>query len=544
MALAADDQPEFESMKELLLGIARERSVDRLLNLIARGLARRPHTALARIWLIRPGDICDACAMEPECPDHRSCLHLVASDGQSLADPEADWTRTSGRFSRIPLGAHRIGRAVVRNRPEEIVDIRSDIAWITDPDWVASEAIIGFAGYPISHQTDVHGALALFTRIPLVPEGRFWMQMTVNHAAISIANARAFSEISAMKEQIELENTYLREELDAIQAYGDIVGQGAAFQNLMNQIELVAPTDASVLILGQSGTGKELVAREIHRRSRRSERPLIKVNCASIPQELYESEFFGHTRGAFTGATQHRAGRFEAADGGTLFLDEVGEIPLQLQSKLLRVLQEGQFERVGEDRTRRVDVRIIAASNQELKREVERHRFRQDLYYRLNVVPITLEPLSRRKEDIPLLAEHFLNQIAAKMNCPSVRLTRANLLELQRYDWPGNIRELKNLIERAVILSQCGPLRFDLPRQAAAPGASPVISLPADDRRILTEHELKALEAENIRRALNKTGWKIYGPNGAARLLGLKPSTLSARVKKIGIKTVASRPLL
>jgi transcriptional regulator with GAF, ATPase, and Fis domain len=382
------------------------------------------------------------------------------------------------------------------------------------------------------------GVLGVFTRIPIPAEGRFWFQITANQAAVSMVNTRAFDEIEAMKKRIELENTYLKEALDEAQAFGKIIGQGPAFQHLMQQVKLVAPTDASVLILGESGTGKELVAREIHRRSRRKKRPLIKVNCASIPRELYESEFFGHSRGAFTGATRDRAGRFEAADGGTLFLDEVGEIPHELQSKLLRVLQEGQFERIGEAATRQVDVRIIAATNRDLKVEVDARRFRQDLFYRLNVFPIELEPLARRKEDIPLLAAHFLRQSAARLNCPTARLTQANLLALQRYRWPGNVRELKNIIERAVILSRCGPLRFEFPESGT--GAPLQTAAPAEgaaaEGRILTEAEIRELERENLERALKQTGWKVYGKDGTAQLLGLKPTTLSARIRRFGLR--------
>ena len=252
-----------------------------------------------------------------------------------------------------------------------------------------------------------------------------------------------------------------------------MIGQSAALKRLLRQVEMVARTDATVLILGESGTGKELVAREIHQHSRRSQRPLIRVNCASIPRELYESEFFGHVKGAFTGAIKDRAGRFEAAQGGTLFLDEVGEIPLELQSKLLRVLQEGQYERVGEERTRTVDVRIIAATNRDLPRDVEAGRFRQDLYYRLNVFPMKVAPLRERKEDIPLLAAHFLDRAVRKLKLPSARLTPSHIAQLHNHDWPGNVRELQNMIERALILAQNGVLWFDLPDNPRPPAPAP-----------------------------------------------------------------------
>ena len=269
-------------------------------------------------------------------------------------------------------------------------------------------------------------------------------------------------------------------------AFGDLVGQSPALRNVVRQIDLVAPTEATALILGESGTGKELVAREIHKRSVRHAQPLIRVNCASIPKELYESEFFGHVKGAFTGAVKDRAGRFEAADGGTLLLDEVGEIPLDLQSKFLRVLQEQQYERVGDERTRNVDVRVIAATNRDLKKEVEAGRFRQDLYYRLNVFPLEIAPLRERKEDIPLLAEHLLELASKKLNCPKPRLTKALVAKLQRYDWPGNIRELQNVIERSLIISGSQGLQFDLPQ--GGEGRSPT--------RLLSDSSQTALEEE------------------------------------------------
>jgi transcriptional regulator with GAF, ATPase, and Fis domain len=351
--------------------------------------------------------------------------------------------------------------------------------------------------------------------------------------------AERTAEIVRLKNRLQAENIFLREELEGIHGYGDIIGESQPLKMVIKQIELAAPTDVSVLILGESGTGKELIAREIHRHSLLRDRPMIKVNCATIPRELYESEFFGHVRGAFTGATRDRQGRFEAADGGTLFLDEVGEIPLQLQSKLLRVLQEGEYERVGDTKTRKVTVRIIAATNLDLKRGVEERRFREDLFYRLNVFPIEIAPLRKRKEDIPLLANHFLDHLAKRLNRPRLRLTQANLLDLQNYDWPGNVRELQNVIERAVILSRSGSLHFEFPRSA-----DPVQS-PRDNRdrteagfeeKILTEREMRERSRENILAVLRTCNWKVYGPGGAAELLGIKPTTLVSRIRKLGIR--------
>jgi transcriptional regulator with GAF, ATPase, and Fis domain len=311
------------------------------------------------------------------------------------------------------------------------------------------------------------------------------------------------------------------------------VGQSPALQAVARQIDLVAPTDSSVLILGESGTGKELVARELHRRSRRADKPFIKVNCAAVPRELYESEFFGHAKGSFTGALRDRTGRFELADGGTLFLDEIGEIPLDLQAKLLRVLQEGELERVGDERTRRVDVRVISATNRKLREESDAGRFRQDLYYRLSVFPIEIPPLRNRIEDIPLLAEQFLERLARKLGHRRLRLTLANVQQLQNYSWPGNVRELQHVLERATIGASDGKLRIELAKDSPKKTGQPPASSATE--RILTESEMREFEAQNIRLALKASKGKIYGPDGAAAQLGIKPTTLASRIKALGV---------
>lgn len=356
---------------------------------------------------------------------------------------------------------------------------------------------------------------------------------------IDISGRKQAEELLERQTRLQAENLYLQEEVLEVGAFGDLVGQSPALRNVIRQIDLVAPTEATVLILGESGTGKELVAREIHKRSQRREQPLIRVNCASIPRELFESEFFGHAKGAFTGAMADRAGRFEAANGGTIFLDEVGEIPLDLQSKFLRVLQEQQYERVGEDRTRQIDVRVIAATNKNLKQEVELGRFRQDLYYRLNVFPLEIAPLRDRKEDIPLLAEYFLTVGSTKLHCPRPRLTNGLVAQLQRYDWPGNVRELQNIIERGLILSGRQGLEFDIPRVGEKAGL-PFSGERADDigmsgREVVPEGEMRRIERANTIAALRQAGGKVYGRGGAAERLGIKPTTLIARMKKMGI---------
>ncbi|MBV8215194.1 MAG: sigma 54-interacting transcriptional regulator [Verrucomicrobia bacterium] len=326
--------------------------------------------------------------------------------------------------------------------------------------------------------------------------------------------------------------------LKTASAFGEIIGQGRAWEQITRQIEIVAPTDANVLVLGETGSGKELIARELHRHSLRKAKPLVRVNCASIPKQLFESEFFGHVRGAFTSAVKDRMGRFEAADGGTLFLDEVGEIPLELQSKLLRVLQEKSYERVGDTSSRTADVRIVAATNRDLKQEVAAGRFREDLYYRLNVFPIKVPPLRDRKGDIPLLASHFSEIAVKELGCRAPRLTQAGIETLLNYDWPGNIRELYNVIQRAAILAQGGPLHFDLP--IGNPPAEPVYQRPAagDDSNAgyVTEAEIRRRERENLSIVLQKTGWRIKGAAGAAELLGVRPTTLASRMEKLGLK--------
>jgi predicted ATPase/transcriptional regulator with GAF, ATPase, and Fis domain/tRNA A-37 threonylcarbamoyl transferase component Bud32 len=406
---------------------------------------------------------------------------------------------------------------------------------------------------PITNRGDMVGVLYLehnlvsgaFTsdRVAIV-------QSLAAQAAISLENAGlydeqkkternlrdALEELQRLKNQLEAENWYLQEEVGV--NHGEILGESAAIKNVLKAIETVASTDVNVVITGETGTGKELVARAIHQASERAQKTLIKVNSASIPKELFESEFFGHVKGAFTGALRDRVGRFELADTGTLFLDEVAEIPLDMQSKLLRVLQEGEFERVGEERTRTVDVRILAATNRDLKQEVDAGRFRQDLYYRLNVFPIEVPPLSQRDEDIPRLAAHYLRHAAGRLKRPCPTLTQANVLQLLHYDWPGNVRELQNVIERAVIVSGAGPLHLDLPSITAKvpPSmASPATPTSSAEVRVVHEDKKREQDRDNILAALQKTNWKIAGKHGAAELLGLRPSTLASRIKRLGI---------
>ena len=524
----------------LLLEIAQEQSLQGVLQKLVQRVLSRPAVARVRIWLIDKGDICASCLRRAECPDQSRCLHAVAG-GNNLIAPagnEEEYARMVDRFSRIPLGVGPVGKIGAQGKQIVLRDLDKNPGELSHVEWLKSERIRGFNGVPIAFKGEVLGVIAVFSRQNVPAGAEVWGRIFANHVAGALAHARAFDEIRRLKGQLEQQNAYLQEEVVEAKAFGDLVGQSAALRQVVSQIDLVAPTDASVLIQGETGTGKELVAHEIHRRSRRKERPLIRVNCASIPRELYESEFFGHAKGAFTGAIKERAGRFEAAEGGTLFLDEIGEVPLELQSKLLRALQEKQYERVGEDRTRRADVRIVAATNRELKREVAAGRFREDLFYRLSVFPVQVAPLRERKEDIPLLAQHFIRLSAKELGCPKPRLTRAGAVQLQGYDWPGNIRELRNVIERAVILARGGALAFELPSGVAIPPASaaPPRRQTQAQAEFLTEAELRQQERENLLRVLERTGWKIKGAEGAAELLGVKPTTLVSRLKAMGLK--------
>jgi PAS domain S-box-containing protein len=352
----------------------------------------------------------------------------------------------------------------------------------------------------------------------------------------------AYGEIARLKEELERERDYLREEVNVSMNFGRIVGESPALAAMLARIDAVATTPASVLIIGETGSGKELVAHAIHSRSRRADGPLVKVNCAAIPHELFESEFFGHVRGAFTGAHRDRVGRFELADGGTIFLDEVGEIPLDLQGKLLRVLQEKEFERVGDDKTRKVDVRVIAATNKDLEKAVDAGEFREDLYYRLSVFPVQVPPLRKRGHDVVQLASHFLEQVCKQFGRPALQLTPAQVEALKRYDWPGNVRELKNVIERAVILSKGDTLRLDLslPEAGLAPEVTPAAAAPSGaapaPARIRTEAEMRDEQRRNLLAALNAAGWRVSGKGGAAELLGIKPTTLADRMRALGLE--------
>ena len=352
---------------------------------------------------------------------------------------------------------------------------------------------------------------------------------------------RTLAENARLREELEQERDYLREEVNVAMNLGRIVGTSPALRRMLKQVEAVADTPATVLLHGESGVGKELVAHAIHARSPRSEGSLVKVNCASIPKELFESEFFGHVRGAFTGAHRDRVGRFHLADGGTIFLDEVSEIPLELQGKLLRVLQESEFERVGDDVTRSVDVRVIAATNRDLEQHIVDGQFREDLFYRLSVFPIEVPPLRDRGEDVIQLAQEFLTKTCKDFGREPMTLTRGQANKLRSYGWPGNVRELKNVIERSVILSPGNVLRLEASLPEAANGGPGVAADTPAESGFLTEQEMREYQKRNTIAALQQANWRVSGPAGAADLLGIKPTTLADRIRSLGISKPGSR---
>ncbi|MEC8427393.1 MAG: sigma 54-interacting transcriptional regulator, partial [Pseudomonadota bacterium] len=405
-------------------------------------------------------------------------------------------------------------------RDGEVHQVDDEVFWHSDGHCIAVE----YTSTPIWEDGQVSGAVVVFREIS-------------ERLRAEQEKQQAFDEIQRLKEQLEQERDYLRDEIRSNAGFSGIIGQSQAIQRTLAQIYAVAQTPASVLILGESGVGKEMVARAIHENSERAEQPLVKVNCASIPAELFESEFFGHIKGSFTGAHRDRVGRLQLANRGTLFLDEVGEIPLDLQGKLLRALQENEFERVGDEKTIRVDVRIIAATNRSLIEEVRAGRFREDLYYRLSVFPVEVPPLRERRDDISAIAQHFIQESSKQLGRHIKGLTSQQLQQLQQHHWPGNIRELKNVIERAVILSQDGKLRLDLalPSLLSEPAIDSAAHIEEDDSDYLTEEQFRELEKQNIIKALKAANGKISGQGGAAQRLNIKPSTLSYRIKNLGI---------
>ena len=408
-------------------------------------------------------------------------------------------------------------------------------------DLAFADGIRSFISVPLVARGRVIGTLAIASTRP----GRYSevdTELLVGMAgqiALAVENMTAYEEIAALKARLERENVYLQEEIHQSHNFDEMVGTSAPLSRVLRAVEQVAPTEATVLVLGETGTGKELIARAIHNRSGRRDRPLVKVDCTAISAGLVESELFGHVKGAFTGAIERRVGRFELADHGTIFLDEVGDLPLEAQAKLLRVLQEREFEPVGSNRTVKVDVRVIAATNRDLEAAVAAGRFRADLYYRLNVFPLAVPPLRERQDDLPQLVMFFLARFAKMLGKPVVRVSAETMARLSAYHWPGNVREVQNVVERAVVLSQ-GPvleLTADLlpPPTAASATAAPTTAARVAEPAAEAPPTLEALERKHIMAVLERTGWVIQGTRGAAAILGLHPNTLRSRMERLGI---------
>ena len=638
-----------EPLLSLAATVAGEHATQEVLKSTVDGLAAQPSVALARIWLLSPGDLCETCFRKADCFDQARCLHLVASAGSARSSPGEDWSYLQGQFRRIPLGHRKVGEIGATGKSILIPDSAVESEWIRRKEWAEREGIRSFAGHPLVARGEILGVLALFSRDALCEQDFAWLRVFADKVAVAITNARAFEKIRQSEEDLrrrerqlqqvvdmvpqhmvlletdfsqfygnqtarqyfgnvefasltdfvkktthpedlegflswllgsmkgeqpcetevrirrhdglcrwflhqltplrddgvvtrwcltrtdiedrkqgqeraERENLALREEIDKASMFESIVGTSSALRQVLARVAKVAGTDSTVLITGETGTGKELVARAIHKRSSRSGKVFVSVNCAAIPRDLIASELFGHEKGAFTGALQKRLGRFELAEGGTIFLDEIGELPAETQIALLRVLQEREFQRVGSNLSIRADVRVIAATHRDLPAEIAAGTFRNDLYYRVNVFPLELPPLRERREDIRLLVEYFIDRYATRTGKHFRHIEKKSMDRLQSYSWPGNIRELQNVIERSVILCDSESLSVDESWLSAQPS-------PA---RQLT-HELVAQEKESIESALAECRGRVAGPTGAAAKLGMPPSTLDSKIRSLKI---------
>ena len=456
----------------------------------------------------------------------------------SLYDPEIKALRIvtiAGSYQRadyspigrvLEIGDSPAGQAFLHQQPVVRPDLESERRTSSE-ERAYSHGFRSVTALPLMVRGKGIGAITLGSRqrFEYAETDADFLMEVAKQVAIAIDNMTAHEETAALKARFQAENVYLQEEIKTEHNFEEIIGQSAPVRQLLRQVEQVAPTEASVLILGETGTGKELLARAVHDRSQRKDRPLVKVNCGSIPAGLVESELFGHEKGAFTGATQRRIGRFELADGGTIFLDEISELALDTQVKLLRVLQEGEFERVGSSHTIKVDVRVIAATNRDLQQAVRKGDFRLDLYYRLNVFPLRCPPLRERTEDIPLLVHFFLGRFGKKLGKEVRGVSPTAMENLTNYKWPGNVRELQNVVERAVVLAKGSvvPIDDSILRSEEAPAQ-------------LSIDTLENVERNHIIRALNETRWVIHGKKGAAEILGINPSTLRSRMDKLGVK--------
>ena len=521
VAVAVDNALNSQSVQSHQQDLARER--DRL-----RLLLEVNNAVVSRLDL-RDVFAATAASLRRVIPHVLASLYLYDPDNEVVSRHALDSPGGKGLLQEGfvgPIDSTPAGPAIRTGKPalfdeDDLKRLQSDVARLLLAEGVKSGCCV-----PLKSHNRLLGTLNIASLHP----GAFsqddvdLLSQVANQIAIAVENALAYRQIEELKDKLNKEKLYLEDEIRTEYNFEEIIGESAALKRILKQVETVAPTDSTVLIQGETGTGKELIARAIHNLSKRRERTFVKMNCAAIPTGLLESELFGHERGAFTGAIAQKVGRFELAHGGTLFLDEVGDVPLELQSKLLRVLQEQEFERLGSNRTIRVDVRLVAATNQDLAQMVTDKLFRSDLYYRLNVFPITAPPLRERPEDIPLLVRYFAQKYARLMNKQIETIPAGAMTALAKYHWPGNIRELENLIERSVILSQGPDLHAPL-------GELKVPATPAHNGAAT----LEAAEREHIQRVLRETNWVIGGPSGAATRLGMKRTTLQSKIRKLGI---------
>jgi formate hydrogenlyase transcriptional activator len=484
-----------------------------------------------------------AAALRPIVPFDRTAIFLHDPERDTLRLFVLESSLPSSYFVvglEIPATESHVGLVFQQRRPFVRRDLEREQHYTGEKQALA-DGVRSFAIVPLVVRGRCLGTLAVAsTRVDQYSEADVtFLQEVAGQVALAIENMTAYEQIATLTARLERENAYLQEEIHREHDFAQMVGGSQALLAVLRRVEKVAPTDATVLITGETGTGKELIARAIHHESARRTRPLVKVNCSAISAGLVESEFFGHVKGAFTGALERRIGRFQLADGGTIFLDEVGDLPPETQVKLLRVLQEHEFEAVGSNQTVRVDVRVIAATNRDLHAAVETGRFRADLFYRLNVFPLEVPPLRQRRSDIPQLVMFFLARYSKKFGKGVETVSRDTIDRLVAYDWPGNVRELENVIERAVVLTPGTVLELDGDLLRPAPPATAAHPAPAEPGAGLAE-TLEEVERAQIVAALRRSGGVIEGPRGAAGLLRMHPNTLRSRMEKLGIRRPGS----
>jgi formate hydrogenlyase transcriptional activator len=520
---ASATSSQLELLQRVTARMTVHHNLDDVLRAITGGLVESADAALARIWLYTTADSCPRCRKLPrgESGGATPSLHLCASAG--IFDGDA------GPHHCVPLGMFLGGRVAETRQATLIDDLRSERRVRSLP-WIAHHGLQAYAGYPLLFRDELEGVLGIFRARPFEPGEFQVLGIFAAQAAIAIKNAALLEDAGRHQARLSQEKAYLEQEIQQERGSGEIVGRSPALRAVLRKLDQVASADTTVLLCGETGTGKELLARHVHVRSARHAAPLIRINCAAIAPGVVESELFGHERGAFTGALERRVGRFELAHGGTLFLDEVGELPIELQAKLLRALQEGEIERVGGGEPIRIDVRVVAATNRDLEADVAAGRFRADLFYRLSVFPVRVPPLRERPEDLPLLVDHLLSKFRRKLGKPLRALAPESLERLRRYAWPGNVRELQNVLERACVLAGGDLVEVVDALRADAPvsGGEPLRSL-------------EEVERDHILLVLGSTHGIIQGPHGAARILGLHPNTLRSRMERLGILGVAPR---